>query len=192
MNSSQASEQMIRNEDLAVALANLKGSKHKDLMATAEALQRLKVELRSNQAVGQAVGVSGEIVRQFLSLLRLPEEVRGLIEGRHIGLEQGRQLYKIARRRPEILDEIALAMRGMTAHDARQLVVFLLQHPELSTAAAKQTVLGAKSVKRREFHVIAVLDDEAFQKLKRQAKKRRKAVDEVVTDIVQEWLSGRD
>ena len=61
-----------------ICFTNLKGSKDKELLKTAEAL-RYKKNLpgfKSNAKVGQYYGVSGEIVREFLALLELSDEVQ--------------------------------------------------------------------------------------------------------------------
>ena len=85
------SESFDRNTALAVCFSNLKGSKNKDLLLTARALEYLKElpEFGSNQRVAEQVGVSGEIVRQFISLLDLPDSVQKFFQDRELGLEQG-------------------------------------------------------------------------------------------------------
>ncbi len=183
---------MSRNEDLAKAFANLKGAKRKDLIGTAEALSRLKEHYRTNAALGRAVGVSGEIVREFLVLLNFPPEVQVLFRQNTLGLEHGRRLWQLTRRRPEIPQDVANAMKGMTAHDARELVVYLLRHPEIEVETAKQHVLEAKTKIRREYHVIALLDESQFGKLEHQAKRRRISTDRLVTSIVEDWLTKGD
>ena len=183
---------MGRDEDLAVAFANLKGSKDKDLIRTAEALQRLKPYYGSNPKLGEAVGVSGEIVREFLSLLKLPEEIQEMFSRRQLRLEHGRRLWQLARKQPAALRQVAAEMQGMTAHDARDFVLYLLKHPELTANEAKRRVLGAKTTMTREFHVIALLSEDSFQKLRRQARKLSMPVDEVVTSVVEEWLLANE
>jgi hypothetical protein len=185
---------MDRDQALAICFANLKGSKDKDLLAAARALQYLKglPEYGSNAKVGRAVGVSGEIVREFLTLLSFPEEIQQLFEGRQVGLEHGRRLWQLARRRPELLEEVAEAMTDMTAMDSRHLVEYIVKHPELSVREAKRKLLESKTVREREFHVIALLSEEQYRVLVGEARKRGVAVDVLVSSIVQRWLgSGR-
>lgn len=185
---------MDRDQALAVCFANLKGSKDKDLLATARALQYLKSlpEFGSNAKVGNAVGVSREIVREFLALLDLPEGVQRLFDTGQLKLEQGRRLWQLARRRPDLLGEVAEAMTGLTAMDARHLVEYILQHPKLSVSESKSKVLGSKTVTEREFHVIAILSEEQYRDLAQEARRRKLPVDALVTSVLQNWLtSGR-
>jgi hypothetical protein len=181
---------MTREEAMAVCFANLKGTRHKDLLKTARALQYLKSlpEYGSNEKVGRAVGVSGEMVREFLVLLRLPEQVQRLLEQRQLTLEQGRRLWQLGRQRPELLQAAADAMTDLSAIEGRHLVDYLLQHPELSVAEAKQRILESKTITEREFHVIAILDEPGYRELQRQSKQRKLAISELVTEIVRNWL----
>lgn len=183
---------MTREEALAVCFANLKGPRDKNLLGTAKALQYLKSlpEYGSNEKVGRAVGVSGEMVREFLVLLRLPEEIQRLLDRRELTLEQGRRLWQLGRQRPELLQQAADAMTDLTAMDGRHLVDFLLRHPEVTVPEAKQRVLESKTVVQREYHVVAVLSEARYRMLEKRARCRGLPVDELVTRIVHTWLDS--
>lgn len=184
---------MDRQEALAISFANLKGPRDKDLVQTARALQSLKSlpEFGSNAAVGRAVGVSGEIVREFLSLLQLPRAVQELLETRQLSLEQGRRLWQLGRARPDAVLQAAQAMVGLTAMDSRHLVDYLCKHRELSVSEAKERVLASKTVTRREFHIVARLGEEDYRELRRWARSQGQPVDELVTKVVLAWLRER-
>lgn len=183
---------MTRDEAMAICFANLKGPRDKDLLGTARALQYLKSlpEFGSNEKVGKAVGVSGEIVREFLVLLRLPDQVQRLLEQRQLSLEQGRRLWQLGRRRPELLQGAAEAMTDLSVIDARHLVDHLLRHPELTVLEAKQAILGSKTLMEREYHVVALLPEAQYRLLETQSRRQQKATDELVTAIVQDWLNA--
>jgi hypothetical protein len=183
-----------RDQALAICFANLKGPKDKDLLGTARALQYLKAlpEYGSNAKVGKAVGVSGEIVREFLTLLTLPEGIRGLFEDGQLKLEHGRRLWQLGRRRPQVLQEVADVMTGMSAMDARHLAEYVLKHPELSVSEARIKLAESKTVTEREFHVVALLSEEQYRLLTQEARERKVDVNVLVTSIVRQWLrSGR-
>lgn len=185
---------MDRDQALAICFANLKGPKDKDLLATARALQYLKAlpEYGSNAKVGRALGVSGEIVREFLTLLTFPEGIQVLFEDGQLKLEHGRRLWQLGRRRPELLKQVAEAMTDMSAMDARHFVEYILKHPELSVSEARMKLVESKTVTKREFHVIALLSEEQYKLLAEKARKRKVDVDVLVTSIVRRWLeSGR-
>ena len=183
---------MDETEALAICFQNLKGAKHKDLLATARALQFLKglPGNDSNAKVGQAVGVSGEIVREFLTLLKLPSELQPLFEQHKLGLEQGRKLWQLTNSRPDILCQVALTLVRLSAMDSRGLIEYLLRHPDTTVAQAEKVIVQSRTVIEREFHVIALLSEEQYGRLEASAKKRGDTVDVLVTDIVQEWLES--
>lgn len=183
------------DEALAICIANLKGSKDKDLLATAKALRYLRglAQYPSNAKVGEAVGVSGEIVREFLTLLRFPPEIEALFEQKVLtGLEQGRRLWQLTKQRPELLNEMAKAMATMTAMDSRHLVSDILKNRGLSVTEAQKRMSEARTVREEEYHVIAILPTEQYKQLSRQAGNKRVSVDKLVTSIVQQWLEMRE
>lgn len=191
---SAATSLMNEEEALAICFANLKGSKDKDLLMTARALQYLKnlPKYGSNQKVAQAVGVSDEIVREFLTLLKLPKLIQDMFEqGQLRRLEQSRRLWQLSRTRPELLETVAKAISGLRSWDARQIIEHILRNPDITVAAAKGAVLQSRTIKEREFHVIAILPEEDYRLLVNEAKKMKVPVDELVTSVVQDWLKSR-
>ena len=179
-----------KSEALAICFRNLKGSKTKDLLMTAQALQYLRglPEFGSNKRVGDGVGVSGEIVRQFIALLDLPSSVQTHFEQRTLGLEHGRRLRQLQRTRPSIVEEVAEAMVSMTAMEARDLVEYLVRTPAASVQDGLRALEAAKPEISHEYHVVAILDEEMFKSLEMCARKQRVRVNELVTTIVNSWL----
>ena len=179
-----------KNEALATCFRNLKGSKSKDLLLTAEALRYLKSlpEFRSNKQVGETVGVSGEIVRQFIALLDLPTSVKTYFENRTLGLEHGRRLWQLQQTRPSVVDEVAEAMASMTAMEARDLVEYLIRTPTASVQEGLQALEAAKPETTHEYHVVAILDERAYDSLEARARKQKVRVNELVSTIVNAWL----
>ena len=184
---------MDKEKALAICFANLKGYKDKDLVGTAEALRYLKnlPEYRTNEKVGQAVGVSGEIVREFLAIFRLPEPIQSLFRQRQLRrLEQVRRLWQLARKEPDLLEDAAQAISTMSAWDGRHLIDLILEHPQMPVEEAKRAVLESETVREHEFHVIAILKEEDYRQLTVESRKRKIAVDVLVTNIVTGWLQS--
>ena len=179
-----------KNDALAICFRNLKGSKSKDLLMTARALKYLRglPEFSSNKRVGDGVGVSGEIVRQFIALLDLPTSVQSHFEQRTLGLEHGRRLWQLQTTRPSIVDEAAEAMVSMTAMEARDLVEYLVRTPTASVQDGLRALEAAKPEISHEFHVVSVLDEEAYKSLESRARKQKVRVNELVSTIVNTWL----
>lgn len=185
---------MDRDEALAICFLNLKGYKDKDLFLTAQALQYLKSlpEYGSNRKVGEAVGVSGEVVREFLTLFKLPQSIQKLFrEGQLTRLEQSRRLWQLAKRRPAILEETAKAISDLSAWDSRHLIEHILRNPSLSVSQAKKTMLESKPIKEKEYHVIALLSEEDYKLVAEEARIRNVSVSNLVTTIVQYWLRAQ-
>ena len=183
---------MNENEALAVCFANLKGPKDKQLLTTARALAFLKrlPKYGSNAKVGQAVGVSREVVREFLTLLQLPTRLHPLFEQNKLGLEQGRKLWQLGRQRSEILDDVAKTLTQMKAHDSRALIDYVLKNPGISVSEATETIIRSRGTIEREYHVIALLSEEDYGHLVKSARNREVPADELVTLIVREWLGA--
>ncbi|MBI2171531.1 MAG: hypothetical protein HYU30_05865 [Chloroflexi bacterium] len=182
------------DEALAVCFANLKGSKHKELMRTARALAYLKrlPQQGSDVKVARRVGVSREIVREFLALLRLPSEFHPLFENNELGLEQGRKLWQLLRKRPDLASDTTSVLKRLNAMDSRALVEYLLTHPDVSVLDAEREIIQSQTVVEREFHVVAMLPEADYRMLAKRADKRNTGVSELVTEIVQQWLRVND
>lgn len=178
-------------EDLATCRANLRGSKTKDILATAQALKRLKSESQwnSNKKLAQEFLVSPEMIREFLSITRLPSDIQSLFSLGTLKLEHGRRLWQLSKTRSDILLETARAMRALTAHDSRHLAEYLRKNPESSVSDAMQRLEGSKATVSREYHVVAILTEEEFRQLDKMANARGIAADRLVTAVVQSWLT---
>jgi hypothetical protein len=183
-----------KDEALTICFLNLKGYKDKDLLRTAEALQYLKnlPEYRSNEKVGNAVGVSAEVVREFLTLFKLPEPIQELFRTRQLTrLEQSRRLWQLAKRRPTVLEETAQAISDVSAWDGRHLIEHLLRNPDISVSEAKRSVLQSKPSKETEYHVVAILSPEDYSLLAKEADNSHLSSSSLVTSIVVDWLRSR-
>ena len=184
-----------KTEALAICFQNLKGAKAKDLLLTARALKYLRglPEFRSNRSVGQEVGVSGEIVRQFVALLDLPTYVQSYLQKGKLGLEQGRRLWQLNRTRPSIVEDAARVMSSMTAMETRDLVEYLTRTPTASIQDGLDALEAAKPKVSHEYHVDAILDEEAYLSLAAKARHNRVRVNDLVSKVINRWLAkGRD
>lgn len=185
-----------RNEDLAICFANLKGQRAKDLLGTAKALSRLKTlpEYKTNSRLGRTLGVSGEIVRQFLSLLALPTEVQDFLRDGKLGLEHGRRLAQLQSktRDSQLTVRVATEMVGMSAHDGRAMVEHLLGHPGMSAEEARQAIAQSKPIEKHTYAIVASLDANLFNELRGRAATRKVSVNDLVKSIVERWLGEND
>ena len=179
-----------RDSDIALAFANLKGSKHKDLLATAEALARLKQhpDSNTNAKLGEALNISAEMISEFIGLLSLPHALRPLFNSRKLGLENGRRLRQLMKVRPEVVEVVASVMRNFTAIESRYLVEDLIRHPEITVGQAAARLADSRVKRSREYRVLAVLTEDEYEPLRREARRLGRDVNSLVTDIVKEWV----
>lgn len=182
-----------KNEALAICFRNLKGGKTKDLLLTAEALKYLRglPEFPSNKRLGEELGVSGEIVRQFITLLDLPPSVQSYLAQGTLGLEQGRRLWQLNKARSSVVEEAAEAIRCMTAMESRDLVEYLIKTPTASVQGGLKALEDAKPNVSCEYHIDTILDEHAYRALKVQARGRRVSVNSLVSMIITRWLAEK-
>ena len=188
---------MGRTEDLAIAAANMRGNRDKNLIAAAEALRRLKKQrdLNTNQKLGRELNHSGETVRQFLALLAFEHDlgIMSLFESGRLGLEQGRRLKQLQSQfpsEPDKIREAAQAMISLTAHQSRELVDYLAAHKDITVQAARDQVLASQPQTQDAFAIVALLNPSEYDALGRAAQARRVDKNKLVTEIVTEWLAG--
>ena len=181
-------------EALVVCFRNLKGAKAKDLLLTAQALQYLKAlpEFGSNSSVAEAVGVSGEMVRQFIGLLNLPPTILEYLDQGKLGLEHGRRLGQLKKFRNDLLEQAAEAMTELTAMEARDLTEHLIRNPDTSVQESLESLEAAKQIVNKQYHVGLLFDEETYRLLESHSRRRQMRTTELATLIVSKWLKGHD
>ena len=161
---------------------------------TARALRYLKSlpEFGSNRSVAEQVGVSGEMVRQFISLLDLPPAVHEFMSQRKLGLEHGRRLWELQRSRSSIVEDAAVAMVPLSAMEARDLVEYLKRDPSASVEEALRGLEDAKPQVTQGHLICALANDKEFRSLTDHAQSRGLTVNDLVTEIARQWLARYD
>ena len=175
---------------LAILFTNLKGRKKKDYLATANACRFLRRLYGSYANVAEKVGVSSEIIREFDSLQDLPDEVREMVSKRFIRLDTGYRIStKLEGKKRKI--DIAKAVASLGAFDARAIIEYAQKNPEIPPAEVKSRVLGSKTVTEKVHVFILPLSEELFQPLKAESAKLKIRPEELVKNIIQDWLKER-
>lgn len=174
----------------------MKGASVKDLVPTAQALRRLKTEqsdLRSNEKLGAEIGHSGETVREILAVLTFEHDsqILALFESRQLGVEKGRQLRRLAKAFPQDPDKIRDAAKLMTSirsHQTRDFVNHSIANPGLTVEQVAEAVAGSLTHAVRKHAVVALLGEDDYKTLAREAKSRKIDRNRLVTEIVEVWL----
>jgi len=189
---------MDEKEAYAIAFANLKGGKDKDVPQTARALRYFRnlPKYKSNKEVGQIFGVSGEIVGEFLSYFKLPEAVQRLFEERKLTqLEQVRRLSQLKRKYPDVLETIVNAaheLSGLKSHDTRYVIEYMLRHPEITAQQAREIISRSKTKIEHEYYVMTLLTGDEYKMLRGEALKRNISENALASEIVKDWLQSRN
>lgn len=146
---------MTEEEALAILLKNLKKRKKiSDPLRIAEACRYLSNLYGSYSEVADRVGVSSEIIREFVHISKLSENVKKLIQQ---GLIQGVDIpYRISRIEDKDRQfEIAKAVIGLKSHIVREIVEYARRHEEKSAEECKEEVLKSKG-ETIEIHTILI------------------------------------
>jgi ParB-like chromosome segregation protein Spo0J len=172
---------------LAILFTNLKGRKRKDYISTAKACRFLIKLYGSCPKVAEKVGVSSEIIREFDSLNDLPEEVQKMVAAGTIRLDTGYRIStKIKGEQRQI--EIAKAVAGLGAFDARAIIEFAQKNPDMTADQIRSRVLESKTRKEKIHVFILPLTEDVYKALKSESNKRKISSEKLIEIIIKDWL----
>lgn len=172
-------------KDVALVIANTRRKiRPNNIIEVAETLERLVTHYGSMDEVGRRVDLSGEMIREFLTALKLPQEVKELIAERKIDkIDVIRKIAALEDASQQITAAKALA--NLTSDEVRD-ILRLVKTTGVSIDEAKRVVLEAKP---KGFHIFMMdFDDEIYKALLDVAKRRKLRPAEFVRDIVIDWL----
>lgn len=170
---------------LAILFANTKRKKRTaDLVSVAEACQYLAELYESKKAVAERVGLSAEMVREFLAILHLPTEVKDMIRSRQI--DRLDVAYRIAQLNDADKQlQMAKEVRDVKTEDVRD-IARLTRRTGLPAEEAKRRVLESKI---KGLHVFIIdFDDMEYRKITDYARAKRMNPAQLVQKAVLDWL----
>jgi hypothetical protein len=173
---------------LAIIFSNTKRKKRDlDILTIAKAFEYLVKLYGSRKAVGEKVGLSAEMVREFLNVLKLPKEVQELVSKRVIdSIDTIKEISAIKDFSKQI--EASQAFASLTSKDVRD-IKRLIKVEDLSVNDAENVIADAKP---KGFHVFVMdFDDEIYKTLTEQACILDIKPAELVREIVISWLKQR-
>lgn len=170
---------------LAIVFANTRRKKRtENLLVIARAFDFLKKLYGSVSATAGRVGLSEQMIREFLSVLKLPREIRALVQDRLI--DSVDTVYKISHLPREEQVAAAMAAADLSSQDMRD-IQRLSKTRKIRVAAAKKRVLDAKP---KGMHLFVIdFDDLAYQAILRQAKAQKLKPPALVKRIVLQTLN---
>jgi len=170
---------------LQIVFANIRRKKRKEnLVNIARAFEYLVKNYGSLKAVAEKVGLSTEMIRQFLSVLKLPVEVQDLFLKREIdSVDAAKELAVLQSKHKQI--RMAKKIAGVTSDDARD-IKRIVKSGSIPIDEAIRSILQAKE---EGFNVFMLdFDNETYRSIMKAAKALRKDAAELVREIVIEWL----
>lgn len=163
---SQPSEE---KKHLAILTLNLKGAKKKrmyliDIAYSCDYLTKL---YGSMTKVAEKVGVHPETIREFCSLLKLPETLRPFIQ--EIGLDAAYRISKLKEK--DALEVAELSLKAyLSSHEIREVVKLKLKNQELSVPECINIVLGSRPIVKKQHLVLVKLEEPLLELLKDSSK----------------------
>jgi hypothetical protein len=190
------------NKAFAILLTNLgKKKRTENLLTIAEYCIRLKERYNSWNELAKRIQInderahiSAEMLREFGTLLDLPNEIRQMLKDDLITSVD--IAYRISRLGHDV-DKINLAKftveKNLSASDVRAIVEYKLQNPEITIEQAIQRVLESKSRVVTHHIVIMELSNLTLETLIKQAEKLGQTPDSLATTMLgkkwnKEWI----
>jgi transcriptional regulator with XRE-family HTH domain len=170
---------------LAIGFANTRCKKRpNDLVTVASAFRYLVNLYTSQKALADKLGVSVEMIRQFLTVLKFPENVQELFEIRQIdSVDIAKELASLGDSgQQRIAAEAIVNLASKDVRDIKRLV----RSGGFAVEKAKKAVLRAKPEGLNIF--VLDFDDDTLGNLLREAKGRKKKPADLVREIVSQWL----
>lgn len=170
---------------LAIVFANTRRKKRTaDLITVAKSFEYLVRLYESRKAVAEKVGLSTEMVREFLTVLELPEEVKKLISSREIDrLDVALEIYMLKDPKKQVT--AAKTIGGLPSKDVRD-IRRLAEHANVPIEESKRMVLESKP---KGLHIFVMdFDDETYDALLEEARNMDAEPAELVRKLVIDWL----
>ncbi len=172
---------------LQIVFGNIRRKRRKEnLVIIAKAFECLVKHYGSQKAVAEKVGISAEMIRQFLSVLKLPTEVQKLFIKREIdSVDAAKELAVLKGQHKQI--RMAIKIAGVTSEDTRD-IKRIFKRGTIPIDEAKRTILKAKE---RDLNVFILdFDDDTYRSIMKAARASRKDAAELVREIVIDWLGN--
>jgi DNA-binding transcriptional regulator YdaS (Cro superfamily) len=172
---------------LAIVFGNTQRKKRKeDLVTIAKAFEYLIKMYGSQKAVAEKIGLSSSMVGQFISVLRLPEEVQKLIIERKIdSVDIAKEIAALGDTSKQIA--AAEAVVSSLSKDVRD-IKRLIKRTNIDAKGARKVIINEKG-----FNLFIMdFDDDTYRALKKHSRSKGITPAELVKGIVEEWLKKHD
>lgn len=182
---------MKKNEEetlLAKLYLNLGTRRKKDnLLEISEACKILSKHYGSQKSLAKKIGVSSEIIRGFVSITELPNEIKTLIKKKKIHFDTAQRIHRINDKELQI--KVANLVAGMSSDNAKQLIQYARRHPHESLENIKKRLITSRGQKEKYTVMILPLPDELYSSLSNHAKNKEKSTEKLIIEILENWIN---
>jgi len=178
---------MTKNTDLSHLFINLKGSKTKreDWITLAKRCESVVKNSKSTQEAAKKAGVSYQLMRSAISLLKLPPEVQSLIKDGKILFDAAQRINTI--KNPKRQTEVARTIIGLTSHQQREVIQYAKKFPEAKLSDYKNRLMKPREIEKLNVAIIP-LKEEFFNPVKQESKKRGISIEKLLVTIIENWV----
>lgn len=170
---------------LALIFSNTRKNRRAANLVDVSKAIKLITEKHGVDETAKMVGLSREMIREFLNILDLPEEILNYVRERKIDsidiIRRVRSLLHYGVHTKDVLEYFKTNPKPKT-EDFRD-IESLIKRTHISLFEATEIINAAK--KRTEHVFILTLDDETYRKLKGKAKKDGTNVSSLVKNLIQ-------
>ena len=173
---------------LARLYLNLKGAKKKqdNWFDIAQDCRQLRDYYGSAKKVADKIGVSYELIRSLLKLPTLPEEAKELIKHDKILFDVAQRIARINGKERQA--EVARAVVGLSAHDARDLIQYAKKYPKEPLDDFRKRVTEGKDKIEKVHLAIIPLKEKIYSLLKTEGQRRKVSPERLILLILDEWI----
>ena len=174
-------------ETLANIFMVLKGNKRKreDWISIAKKCNYILQKSNSIEDAAKKLGVSYELLRGILSILKLPKEVQQLVKNGDILFDAAQRINRI--KDPDRQKEAARIVAGLKSHEQREIIQYAKKYPKASLSDFTKRVISPVDIEK--FHVVIIpLEDKIFQVVDEERKKQKNSLEKILVNIVEQWV----
>lgn len=178
-------EELSEVKALAILASNLKRKKRNvDMLTIQECIDYLREYYGSLKEVEKRAGVSYEMLREFLNVKKLPNEIKLLVKSRKIdSVEIAEEILKVKgnKRQKELAENIARLK--LSTKDVRDVVQYANTVLELSIDDCIRRVLESKAIKEKRYMVVMELKNSTLERLRKEAEKLSVDIEDLAKSI---------
>lgn len=177
---------------LADLYYNLKGpkTKHENWIEIAKKCEKLVQHYGSTRTTAEKLGVSFELVRSIVSLLKLPKEVQKLVRENKILFDAAKRISTI--KDPHNQVEVAKAIAGLPSHKQREIIQYAKRYPDSGLGDYIDRVTRPKPKPERIHVAVIPLRDEIYKSLQVAGRMQKISVERLILNVIEQWLGKGD